>query len=67
MAGDLYIRVKIAPHKRFKRNGADLILEMKISLLEALTGFTTEIEYFEGKKLKVVTLPGEVIKPGLYI
>ena len=64
MAGDLYVRVKIAPHKKFKRNGADLIIEEKISLLEALTGFTMEIDHFEGKKLKVVTLPGEVIKPG---
>lgn len=64
MAGDLYIRVKISPHKTFKRNGADLIIEKKITLIEALTGFKMSVDFFEGKKLNVVTLPGEVIKPG---
>lgn len=64
-AGDLYVRVKILPHKTFKRNGADLIIEKKITLIEALTGFKMAIDFFEGKKLNVVTLPGEVIKPGM--
>ena len=67
LAGDLYIRVKIAPHDIFKRNGADLIMEKKISLIEALTGFEMKINYFQKKVLSVVTLPGEVIKPGYKI
>ena len=63
-AGDLYLRVKIKPSKVFKRTGADLIIEKNITLLEALTGFAFNVEYFEGKQFKVMTMPGEVIKPG---
>lgn len=64
MAGDLYVRVKIKAHQKFKRTGADLIIEKKITLLEALTGFTFDVDHFQGKKIKVQTLPGEVVKPG---
>lgn len=39
MAGDLYIRIKIDKHKVFTRKGADLYLEKKITLSEALCGF----------------------------
>jgi DnaJ homolog subfamily A member 2 len=38
MAGDLYVRVRIAKHKDFERKGADLFMERKITLVEALTG-----------------------------
>lgn len=39
MAGDLHVRYRIKKHSLFNRKGADLYLEKKISLLEALTGF----------------------------
>jgi len=61
MGGDLYVRVCIEPHKTFKRKGADLFIERKITLLEALTGLTFEIDHLDGTKLKTTTLPGEVI------
>lgn len=64
MAGDLYVRVKLKPHPKFKRNGADLIIEKEITLLEAITGFKITVNHLEGKKFEVMTLPGEVIKPG---
>lgn len=47
--------------------GADLYIEKKITLIEALTGFKMSFDYFEGKKIEVVTLPGEVIKPGIFL
>lgn len=36
-------------------------MEKKISLLEALTGYTFEFKHLDGKKIKVTTLPGEII------
>lgn len=39
MAGDLHVRIFVDKHKTYTRKGADLYLEKKITLLEALTGF----------------------------
>lgn len=39
MAGDLYVRIFVDKHKTYTRKGADLYVEKKITLLEALTGF----------------------------
>lgn len=64
MGGDLYVRVLIEPHKTFTRRGADLYYEKKITLLEALTGFSLEIKHLDGSILKVATAPGEVISHG---
>ena len=61
MAGDIYARVQIEPHKVFQRKGADLFIEKKISLLEALTGYTFEFKHLDGKKVKVTTCPGDVL------
>jgi len=49
-AGDLLITVSIAPHPLFKRDGADLRLELPIALYEAVLG----------AKVRVPTLDGEV-------
>lgn len=38
MAGDVHVRIKIENHKTFTRKGADLFMNHKITLLEALTG-----------------------------
>ena len=61
MAGDLHVRFMIKKHKTFERKGADLFLEKKITLLEALTGITFEITHLDGRSVKIATMPGEVI------
>ena len=61
MAGDIYARVQIEAHKVFERKGADLYIQKSITLLEALTGFTFEFKHLDGKKIKVTTLPGDII------
>jgi len=61
MAGDLYIKVVIEQHKHFERKGADLYYKKKISLYEALTGTTFQIDHLDGTKLNVTSAPGEVI------
>lgn len=64
MGGDVYVRVMIEPHKVFTRRGADLYMEKKITLLEALTGFTLEVKHLDGAILKIATAPGDVISHG---
>ncbi len=61
MAGDVYVRIKIAKHKLFQRRGADLILSKKISLKEALTGVTIELTHLDAKRHVIATAPGEII------
>jgi DnaJ family protein A protein 2 len=53
MAGDVYVRILIEKHKVFLRLGADLFIEKKITLLEALTGTNFTIKHLDGSLLKV--------------
>ena len=65
MAGDVVVRFNVEPHKRFERKGADLYVDRKISLFEALTGTAFYIEHLDGKKLLIATAPQEIINPGI--
>jgi len=62
-AGDVVFVLKQQEHADFKRKGADLFLERKISLVEALCGFEIGITHLDGRKLLVKTAPGEIVKP----
>lgn len=48
MAGDVHIRIFIEKHKEYTRKGADLFVDKKITLLEALTGTNYEIKHLDG-------------------
>lgn len=61
--GDVIVVVDLQEHKLFKRKGADLLFEKKISLVEALTGVDFNFEHLDGKKIRVKTTPGDVVKP----
>jgi DnaJ-class molecular chaperone len=61
--GDVIFICKQQEHAVFKRKGADLFMEKKVSLVEALCGFSIDIEHLDGRKLLVKTGPGEIIKP----
>lgn len=64
IAGDLYVKILIEKHNTFERKGADLYIKKKISLYEALTGTTFQVEHLDGTKINITSAPGEVIKPG---
>ena len=49
-AGDVYVDVKVRPHKRFERHGDDIHVELPISLKEAVLG----------GKVTAPTIAGEV-------
>jgi len=61
--GDVIITVNEAPHGTFKRKGADLLMEKKITLLEALTGVNFVVKFLDGTNFLVKSKPGQVIKP----
>lgn len=49
-SGDLYVNIRVAPHKTFKRNGNDIHFEQHISIPKAILGV----------ELKVPTVDGDV-------
>jgi DnaJ-class molecular chaperone len=52
--GDLYVVTHVRPHKYFKRDGADILLELPISMAEAALGAEVTVPTTDGKvKLKV--------------
>jgi len=51
--GDIIFVVTEKPHLRFKRSGNDLIYKHNITLKQALTGFTMEIETLDNRKLRI--------------
>jgi DnaJ-class molecular chaperone len=53
MGGDVHVRVYVQKHATFERKGADLFMEKKISLIEALSGTNFVIKHLDGKNLKV--------------
>lgn len=64
LKGDLHIKVKITNNTIFKRQGLDLFLQKKISLKEALCGFSFDIPHLNGKLLCLNNMNNPtVIKP----
>jgi molecular chaperone DnaJ len=66
--GDLYVVTHIKPHPYFKREGADVVLELPVTISEAALGAEMEIPAPDGRvKLKIAagTQDGKVYKlPG---
>jgi DnaJ-class molecular chaperone len=56
--GDVYLRVRIAPHPYFKRDGNDILLEVPITVAEAVLGARVEVPTPDGERLTVKVPPG---------
>ena len=50
-AGDVYVRIKVLPHRTFERNGANLTRDVPISLRDALLGGEVPVETLVGSRL----------------
>ncbi|XP_015073731.1 dnaJ homolog subfamily B member 1-like [Solanum pennellii] len=60
--GDLIFVIDEKPHDVFKRDGNDLVINQKISLVDALAGKTINLTALDGREL---TIPiTDVVKPG---
>uniref|UniRef100_A0A7V4N2M8 Chaperone protein DnaJ n=1 Tax=Thermodesulfobacterium geofontis TaxID=1295609 RepID=A0A7V4N2M8_9BACT len=55
--GDLFLRVKIKPHRYFYREKNDVIGQLKINLVSAILGDKIKIPYF-GEELEIQIPPG---------
>jgi DnaJ-class molecular chaperone len=56
--GNLLLKVHIAPHPHFRREGNDLILEVPLSLSEAVMGARVDVPTLDGTRLTVKVPPG---------
>jgi len=62
--GDLYVAVRVKPHKSLKRDGDDLIAEVTISIAQAALGDSVQLPALEGDETLPIpegTQPGDVI------
>ena len=57
IAGDLYVKVHVKSHSTFRRDGANLIMNLPVKLTDSLLGTTVSIETLEGKTLEVKIPP----------
>jgi DnaJ family protein B protein 4 len=62
--GDVKLFIKVVNNTDIKRIGLDLIYEKKITLKEALCGFSFEIKYINGKMYTLNNTNGNIIIPG---
>ncbi|XP_057949193.1 uncharacterized protein LOC131144511 [Malania oleifera] len=60
--GDLIFVVDEKPHPVFKRDGNDLMINQRITLLEALTGKTLTLTTLDGRSLTIPVT--DIVKPG---
>lgn len=47
-SGDLYVVIRVRPHKKFQRQGSDLVLEMPISISQAALGVELDVPTLDG-------------------
>lgn len=58
-AGDVIIILDEKSHNVFQRRGNDLIMKMKLELVESLCGFEKPVHTLDSRELLVQTVPGE--------
>lgn len=64
-AGDLYVRMHVAPHKVFKREGHNLVMNLNVKLTDAILGAEYPVQTLDGEiKLKIPkgVSSGEVLR-----
>jgi len=61
--GDINFVVNVKEHDIFTRKGADLLMTKKVSLNQALCGFSYKFTHLDGRVIVIKTKPGEIIQP----
>jgi len=61
--GDLIFILQEMKHETFQRDGENLIIQKTISLANALTGVSFELQHLDGKKYLIESPQGMVIQP----
>src|SRR5213078_667478 len=56
-SGDLYLRIKLAPHPGFERKGRDLYTRVSVPLTTAVLGGEADVRTITGKSLRLKIPP----------
>jgi DnaJ-class molecular chaperone len=56
-AGDLYLRIRLAPHPRFERKGRDLYTRVSVPLTTAVLGGEADVQTLGGRSLRLKIPP----------
>jgi curved DNA-binding protein len=56
-SGDLYLRIRLEPHPRFERRGADLYVKLPVPLTTAVLGGEAEVPTLDGKPVRLRVPP----------
>ncbi len=56
--GDLYIEVNVKPHRLFKRDGNDLLLDLNINMAQAALGADIQVPTVDGATAPIKIPPG---------
>lgn len=62
--GDIHFILQCKENPMFERKGDDLVHKHTISLLEALTGFSLDLQTLDDRYLIIKSEPGVITKPG---
>lgn len=62
--GDIIIVLDEQEHEIFKRSSTNLLMQMKLELVESLCGFHKAITSLDNRDLIISTIPGEIIRDG---
>lgn len=62
--GDIRITINIAQNNKFIRNKLDVIMNVDITLLQSLCGFSLDIEHLDGKTYRINSNEGNVVASG---
>jgi curved DNA-binding protein len=57
-AGDLIVNVRIKPHKRFKREGDNILYDCRLSVWDAILGTNISLETLDKKIINIAVPPG---------
>ncbi|MBI2097193.1 MAG: molecular chaperone DnaJ [Candidatus Sungbacteria bacterium] len=63
--GDLYVRIKVLPHKVFRRQGDSLLMRLPIKISQAILGDTVSVDTLEGRinlKIPEGTQSGDILR-----
>jgi DnaJ-class molecular chaperone len=52
-SGDLYLRIRLAPHARFERKGKDLFVHVSVPLTTVVLGGEADVQTLGGKSLRL--------------
>ena len=64
-AGDLYVKIHVTPHPTFRKEGANLVMDLNIKLTDALLGSTYSIKTLAGEidlKITEGVSVGEILR-----